>query len=185
MRPKILRYPAILPVFALLFVSGCEIVNGPDFSNVPDISFNSFEKAIVEDALGNAQERLTVIVDFQDGDGDLGLTPEQRQNDPKFQEQDANGQPNKYYYNYFVRVFRKQNGVFTEFFPTPSYSGAFPVLKPDGKAGPIEGDIQYDILFPTLSSPPNDTLKFEIFIADRALQDSNTIETEEVVINQQ
>jgi hypothetical protein len=83
-------------------------------------------------------------------------------------------------------------------FPTAgiTFNGRFPVLKPDGKAGPIEGDLHYSIPIefpPDLTNEryilPGDTLRFDIFIYDRGEQGgrqnpnrSNQITTEEVIV---
>jgi hypothetical protein len=126
---------------------------------------------------------VILVVHFEDGDGDLGLTSEDRQNNPRYQQNKPDGNPNIYYYNYFVTVERRVNGQFVEADAAIPTSGAFPPLKPDGKPGPIEGDLEYSLIFPLLSSPPNDTLRFKIQIVDRELRESNIITTDPIVIN--
>jgi hypothetical protein len=90
----------------------------------------------------------------------------------------ADGTRNRFHYNYFVKVFRKENGTFQELnLGEFSYSGAFMPLRTDDKLGPIEGDLEYGVApFFHSFTPPNDTLKFQIQIADRALNESNSIE---------
>jgi hypothetical protein len=63
-------------------------------------------------------------------------------------------------------------------------------FKPNQKSGPIEGSIDYSTQFvyafykgysPQFTAK-NDTLKFKIFIRDNAFNQSNTIETEPIII---
>jgi hypothetical protein len=185
-----LRFPVKLYFVLLLLAiiagaSQCkEIIVGPDFSLRPTIEFrrNVVDRGALDPVLGNRVDKLTIVIHFEDGDGDLGLTSEDRQTE-KFQQTNPDGTPNKYYFNYYASILRKVNGSFVRDEASVPYSGAFPPLKPDGKPGPIEGELEYSILFPLLSTPPNDTVKFEIFIIDRDLKESNTILTDEVVLN--
>ena len=126
-----------------------------------------------------------IVIKFRDGDGDLGLTSEDR-NNPPYQLLNPDGTPNRYYYNYFVQVFRKTKGVFNEINFDFPYCSFLP-LRTDGKTGPIEGDLEYGVApfylnSPLFPQPANDTLKFRIQIIDRALNESNIIETDEVII---
>ncbi len=184
---KHIFYKAAIALFivGLSGFSSCGILDGPNFSNTPSISFDRFDikRNHTDKKLGNRVDSITIIINFKDGDGDLGLTSTDRTDNPEFQQFLADGTPNRYWYNYFVRVFRKTKGEFAEFFPNPSFSGAFPPLKPDGKPGPIEGDLEYGLSFPLFSSPANDTLQFEIQIADKKKNESNIIRTPEIIIN--
>jgi hypothetical protein len=179
----------IYSIFLLLaIIAGavsCKLITGPDFDNAPQIKpkpHRLYENRI-DSRLGNRIDSLVLVLHFQDGDGDLGLTSEDRQNNPKYQQFTADGTPNDYYYNYFVTVERRVNGQFVKAYADVPFSGAFPPLKPDGKPGPIEGDLEYSLIFPLFSSPPNDTLRFNIQIVDRELRRSNSITTDPVVIN--
>lgn len=149
---------------------GCENIVGPDFPDTPRISFQSVRKFRVKDRLGNATDSVSIALKFQDGDGDLGLTIEEVTENPTN-------------YNYFVQAFRKVKGEYTEVVFTPTLSGQFPVLN-EGKKGPIEGTLYYGTLFPILFSPANDTLRFNVYILDRAGNQSNIVTTEDVVVNE-
>jgi hypothetical protein len=164
---------------------GCELITGPDFDVIPKIEPRPSKVFynIIDSRLGNRVDSVIVVLHFEDGDGDLGLTSEDRQSNPKFQQNNADGTPNRYYYNYFARVFRKVNGEFVDANAGVPFSGAFPPLKPDGKPGPIEGELEYSLLFPLSSSQPNDTLRFEIQIVDKELHESNIILTDPIVVN--
>ena len=71
------------------------------------------------------------------------------------------------------------NGVWNTI-DTP-VSSRIPYLTPDGKNKALKGDIlrELNLPFPLL----NDTMKYDIFIYDRALHQSNTITTPEFIFN--
>lgn len=169
----------------VLGLGSCEIIKGPNFSNTPKISFKEFKvwRNYIESKLGNRVDSVVIVINFEDGDGDLGLTSEDRDTNPIYKQFKADGTPNKYWNNYFAKAFRKVNGTFVEASSEVQFSGAFPPLKPDGKPGPIEGELEYGLYFPLSESPVNDTLLFEVQIVDKALNESNIIRTGEVVIN--
>ena len=145
----------------------------PEFSLVPEITFRSIEKEIrVDQFTGANKDSVIITLDFQDGDGDLGLSETEKA------AAELRGD-----YNYVVRVFRQRNGVFQEFNPGIPYSGYFPQFRSDGRLGPIEGILSYSIDFPHPFTPRRDSLKFEIFIKDVAGNVSNTIETDVIVLN--
>lgn len=175
------KYTAFgLPVGLLFLLTGC--IEPPDFSNVPAISPLPFEHTMLnsQDRLGNRVTRDSVVFQlaFQDGDGDLGITADEfaGKGDPKL----------KGISNYVVRVLRKTGPGRTEFrevFPQVSYSSFFQPLKPDGKRGPIEGTLRFSQTFYDIANTrKKDTLKFQLKILDRALNESNTIETDTVIV---
>lgn len=105
--------------------------------------------------------------------------------------------PNLDHYNIFVDFYVRKNGQYyyydwlTEFAPQcgESYYGRFPVLNRDEndntslKERPLEGTLAYRIVgVRILDIFKNDTLKLEIKIKDRALNESNTVETFEFVL---
>ncbi len=168
-----------LPAALLLTLAAC--IKEPGFSDVPSILALPFEHRILSspDRLGNRVLRDSVVfqVAFQDGDGDLGITSDEYsgKGDPKL----------KGLNNYIVRVLRKTGAAYKEVFPTVSYSSFFPPLKPDGKRGPIEGTLRFSQTFYQDFTKPQqnkDTLKFQIKIIDRALHESNVIETDTVMV---
>jgi len=99
-------------------------------------------------------------------------------------------QQNQDHWNIFVQFFVKKNGVYTEFdwetaFPpqcSDSFNGRFPVLT-DLSNSPLEGILRYGMTstgFKILFR--NDTLKLKVWIKDRALHQSNIIETPDFVL---
>ncbi len=149
----------------------------PDFSDVPFISDATLTKyASGRDRLGNVNDSLVVSLKFQDGDGDLGVSP------TSYPEDDTLSKINN---NYEVRTFQRKNGQFQDITgsQTVSNSGNFPRLRTDNKRGPIEGTLTRSITVFRIPQNRNDTLKFMIRIRDRAMNVSNEIETPVVVVN--
>jgi hypothetical protein len=162
----------------------------PIFPDQPTVSFKNIRPFPLDSPL---RDSLIVTITFRDGDGNLGLTA--RDLLPPFNPDTLiNGQrqANPYFFNYHINVLKKLNGSFEQVeFPTQgfTFNGRFPVLKPDGEKGPIEGDLEYSVRIEPPQSLINpryirvgDTLKFEIFIYDRALNKSNTIQTSEIIV---
>jgi hypothetical protein len=189
-----IRVAAFLSIALLAFaLTGCP---EPKFPDAPFINFkgiNSIERP--------NKDSLIITISFRDGYGDLGLGPYDTL---------APFDQEPFRYNYHITAFKKlgvddegrPNFVPVEF-PTAgiTFNGRFPILKPDGKPGPIEGDLNYSIPieFPQDFTNeryilPGDTLRFDIFIYDRGEQDaarnngtrnpnrSNQITTGEVVV---
>jgi hypothetical protein len=140
----------------LLLVFGILACNREDtlpFSVIPEIKLVS----ISHDTIVEYQDVLTITIEYNDGDGDLGFV------DP-----DMN--------TIFVRDARLEN--FDGF-----YMG--PVAPPEVKI-PIQGkvNIEYPSLF-LFGTRDTETTRFFIKIIDRAGHESNLIETPPVIIKKQ
>jgi len=154
---------------AALFTAFSGCMKKQSYSDVPEIGFLGFE--MIYDT---AQVVRTGIlsISYQDGNGDIGLSPSDT-----FPPYQKNG---PYYYNYVITYFEKQNGVFKQVDLTIPFSLRIPVLTPDDPDKAIKGFILDTIgLYPP---PLHDTIKFEAFIYDRALNKSNVITTPEIIL---
>ena len=162
----------LFSTFILLF--GCRKYE--KFPIVPHIDLQAFK--IYHDSLFVDQVGV-IILNFTDGDGDIGLTNDQN--------------TGNYKYNLFIKYFEKKNGKFQEIIlttPNPQtgkpdtlwFNGRIPYLTPTGKSKAISGEIT-DTLFINNYSSPYDTIKYQIYIQDRALNKSNVVETPEIVVN--
>ena len=152
---------------ALLFF-GCH--RPEPFSEVPYIEFVRLEK--VDEGTG-VDNQANLVVRFQDGDGDVGLN-----------DADTTGVFSKdsiYYYNFFIDYYEKQNGewVLVEL-PTPLHA-RIPRLS-DNEPESIEGEITI-LTFINNYFSSYDTIKLSCCLYDRALHQSNTIETPEIIVN--
>ncbi|QNF35431.1 hypothetical protein HUW51_22965 [Adhaeribacter swui] len=168
--------------------------NPPKFPIEPNISYKNivnYHKTIGANGTTDVRDSIVVIIRFEDGDGDLGLTDADK--DPPFNPTGplVPGGPSvpqgEYFYNYFIKMFVKRNGQFEEFqFPNAGgLNGRFFPLAPDGRTGPLEGDLNYGFLVrPSRFFAPGDVVKFEVYIVDKKLHLSNKITTEETTLFQ-
>ncbi|MCC6252278.1 MAG: hypothetical protein IT238_07455 [Bacteroidia bacterium] len=130
-------------------------------SPVPEIEF----KDIV-----TYKDSANLFIGFIDGDGDIGLT----QNDTI--------PPNNY--NLFITYIEKQKGQWVYRELPADFNYRIPVINSSGKKKKIQGVIKVAIQ-PYYYDPFSsyDTIKYEIYITDKALNKSNIISTPEVIIS--
>ncbi|UOQ70272.1 hypothetical protein [Hymenobacter cellulosilyticus] len=130
---------------------------------------------------------MRITIDFTDGDGDLGLSPEEK--DAPYNPADANGNYNRTTDNYFITAYKRNSTTGGEFVPVvPSspqgYNSRFPKLfSAEAKPGPLKGSLTLTLPF-YLGSPfrPGDEVRFDVSIMDRALNESNRITTSSYVV---
>ncbi|GAB3813014.1 hypothetical protein [Pontibacter rugosus] len=174
-----LKYSTILLVLAII-VGGCR--KEPNYSDVPEITFDRVEQFtyLVDKTY---QDTLYIVVDFQDGDGNLGLSRgvNGKQEGPDFEGPFERGSP--YYDNFFANLQIKRGN---NYISSPlTISGRFPRLSNDDKPETLEGEIKFMIgSFSTLVYPAGDTIRFEVYLYDRALNKSNTVYTDDIVLYQ-
>lgn len=138
-----------------------------EFPDEPAITFGSF---VADGTEG------TLYINFTDGDGDIGLA-----------EGDTVAPYNvgsDFYYNFYLDYYEKQNGVWVQRTDlNPPFYYRVPVLTPSGQSKALEGEIQVDIR-PFYYDPTSiyDTIMYKIRLADRALNISNEVESDEIVI---
>jgi hypothetical protein len=177
-------------IFSTFLINGCGLVP-ESFSDTPKISFKSL--SVNPSPTITFADSVTIAINFEDGDGDLGLDSDTLQ--PLYL---SNGTLNPARINCMVYPFRKVRNKATgvsEFQPAQvpnqnlGFHGRFPYLKTDEKKGPIEGVLNYGFLvleyFGEINPAyiqPNDTIRFEVQIVDRARNYSNTITTSEIVV---
>jgi hypothetical protein len=128
---------------------------------------------------------IILSISYTDGDGDLGLD-------------DADtlypfGPNDPHYYNLIIDYMKWDGNDFvetpllnwnqqTQSFDTISFNARFKRLVFNDEEASISGVIDYTMMvFNPLS--PNDTIKFRAHILDRALHESNTIETDAIWFN--
>lgn len=174
----------------------CACTEEPNYPPEPSIDFFSISTKHFK---ANKVDTITVVVYFRDGDGDLGLNSSQTsppysevvcKNNPRAATSTCPGNTklNPFRYNYFIKVFKKSSSGKEEvkFTDNATFNGRFPHLSNVTK--PIEGNLSYKlgVNYDVFGSPlsKGDDVSFEIQIADRALNMSNTISTTEVKIGQ-
>ncbi len=153
---------------AAFMLAAC--VDIPKYDDTPSIAFNSLTKYVVPvDTTANTKDSIIVTIDFTDGDGDLGAGREDHYPD---------------WGNYRLRTFIvKPDNSELELNLSLDKFMFFPPLKPDGKPGPIKGKLDFGLVtgFPyqqrgNVLVP----LKLRIKIRDKALRESQEVETDTI-----
>ena len=155
----------------------------------PAIEYQGFTYLLNPDSTFSGEG--VIEFSYTDGDGDLGLD-------------DADtlypfGFHDPHYYNMVVDYLKAENGVFVKtpllsphvptnpadtlvLYDTVTFNARFHRLRDNDDPKAISGTMEYKL---TVQNPfsPNDTVKFEIHILDRALHESNVIQTEAIYTN--
>jgi hypothetical protein len=165
-----MKYYRFIPAILFLLFSTYACKKPDEFPLVPSIEFKSIYSTRNGQGL---DENVYVVVSFTDGDGDIGYhSRESGLNDPIFDDPSS-----PYFNNFIVRTLILQNGIWNSI-DTP-ISARIPYLTPEGPNKALRGEISREFALPLLRQ---DTLKYEIFIYDRALNKSNTITTPGIVL---
>ena len=167
---KALTKILILIIIVLLGGLSCKKIES--LPEIPSISFNSFILKDTTDVLGNEGKIGELIFDFEDGDGDIGLTQ------PDSLSVDSTN------FNLFFTLFGKIDGEFIEVsendLETP-LNYRIPYIEKEGQNKAIKGEIQVDFIYLLFEY---DTIKYSFFIVDRALHKSNVETTPEIAMFQ-
>ncbi len=174
------RYLIGLLLLALA-VSACQ--KPVEYPIEPKIAYEGFTYLMNPDSTFSGEG--VISFSYTDGDGDLGL--DDADTLPPFGFNDA------HYYNMVVDYMKCVNGEFvktpllswnaqTQSYDTVSFNARFKRLRDSEEPKAISGTMDYKL---TVQNPfsPNDTVKFEIRILDRALHESNVIQTDPIYTN--
>jgi len=164
-----LKYILSAGAIILTFFSCTKIERMPA---IPLIEFRSFEVFDSTDILGNSLRSGRLKFYFQDGDGDLGL----KSPDNSLGSADS--------VNLFLTLYRKIDGDYILAPPDdPLKPSGFriPYMTRLGQNKLLKGTISVTLLY--YGFEPTDTIKYELYIRDRALHPSNTITTCELILN--
>jgi hypothetical protein len=157
----------IAMITGIILLSSC--MKKEVYPDIPEIAFQSF---ITQFDTGIYAKRGFLTISFKDGNGDIGLWPNQKE--PPFDTGSI------YYYNYIIDYYEMQNGTFVKVALDPPYNARIPYLTPDDPNKAIKG-----IIVDTLALNPmplHDTVKFKFFIYDRALNKSNVDSTPPIIL---
>jgi len=130
----------------------------------PEIAFQDYLYLLNSDS---TIDRGLLILSFTDGDGDIGLVDDVDTIPP-------------YDFNLFIDYYEFREGEWKQLVDpssgdTINFNGRIPMLTPAGKNKNISGTIE-DTLFLNLFSD-YDSFRYEVYIKDRALHESNRIVT--------
>lgn len=171
-------------LFMALTILACQ--KPVEYPIEPKIAYEGFTYLFDPDSTFSGEGIISFT--YTDGDGDLGLDDSDTL--PPFGPHDA------HYYNMEVDYLKLVDGVFVKtpllsphvptnpadtlvLFDTVTFNARFHRLRDNDDPKAISGTMDYRL---TVQNPfsPNDTIKFEIRILDRALHESNTIQTEAI-----
>ncbi|WP_207429999.1 hypothetical protein [Sabulibacter ruber] len=158
----------------------------PDFPLTPNLTFRGIEQRTLRNPQNIRYDSLILVVRFQDGDGNLGLSetlfPEDKE--PPF---NSGGE---FFHNILVNVYKKVNGQYLKvqlFGNDLTYNGRFPRVSTDARVEPLEGDIRYSInIFENRSTDnplqAGDTIRFDAQILDRDRNKSPVVTSDDVIL---
>jgi hypothetical protein len=179
-------------LFSLLLQGIWSCEKPPDFDKKPLIEFNEISNIRTKDVdLDAFVDSLTISLKFKDGDGDLGVEKSDIGNIKyrAFSDTiiDSKGNKSFVFRNYYTKAFRKDKGEYKEVESYIKLGGTFNELISYDEVGPIEGVLNYGFkLLPNSAIAAgfknNDTVKFQVYIMDRALNVSNTVFTDSIVL---
>lgn len=173
----------------LLALAVCSCQKPVEYPIEPKITYEGFTYLINADSTFSGEG--IIAFSYTDGDGDLGL--DDGDTLPPFGFHDA------HYYNMVIDYLKCVNGEFVKMpllsphvptspadtlvlYDTVTFNARFKRLRDSEEPKAISGTMEYKL---TVQNPfsPNDTVKFEIRILDRALHESNVIQTEPIFTN--
>ena len=139
-----------------------------EFSNIPYLEFTKYEIKDSIDALGNITKLCELHLFFTDGDGDIGLF-----------EEDTIA---PFDYNLFVNYFEMKQNSLQQIIDTlrPPYHIRIPDLMPTGQNKSLKVDLKYDV---DVTYRNSDTIKFELKLFDRALNESEWVSSSLIILN--
>jgi len=157
-----------LVIISFIFLNACKKVE--QLPAIPKIEFTSFTIFDTTDILGNKSKGGQLKFHFEDGDGDLGL------NAPTGDQTDST--------NLFFTLFRKVGGVMVaapDNDPLKPSPYRIPYMERLGQNKILRGTISVTFLY--LFYYPTDTIRYDFYIKDRALNESNVVSTSEIVLS--
>ena len=181
--------------FALLCAAVASCISPPDYPDTPSIKFKRLDVVRISDATG-VFDSDTIVISFEDGNGDLGLSTDDIMAPYNEVKDPATGRnTNLNYFNYYIQPQVKYLGTtdFVDFVnPAPfgfvgEFYSRYPRLDPDAeKEAPLKGDLRFNIKW-YLQAPffPGDEVRFKVSINDRALNQSNEIITSSYIVQPQ
>jgi len=155
----------IIPFLALLFILSC--TKPPDYPDEPVIKFNRLSKNTVKAGLGSP-DSLMITFDFTDGDGDIG----NEDNGVNVQFKDLRDNSEFLTFSVpFIPVQGANNGISGEISIILDLNIPICCITPEGTGN----------CFPPFLIA-RDTVVYEIYIEDRAGNQSNKIQTDPIFL---
>jgi len=129
------------------------------------LEFRKYQLKDSVDALGNIAKICELHLYFTDGDGDIGLFDEDT--------------IAPFDYNLFVNYFETQNDSLQQRNVSPPFHIRIPNLTPSGQNKSLKVNLKYDM---DVTYRNSDTIKFELKLFDRALNESDWVGTGLIIL---
>lgn len=153
-------------LFIVILISSCK--KESSFSPIPVITFKSF--------VAYNNDSADCIIGFKDGDGDIGIFTGDTSSPDNLKM--------KYLYKNSQGDFVPYDVSFgTTQFDTLFYTFRIKNITPDGQYKALEGDIKIKLRAAPIFVPTHKVVKFNITLWDRAGHQSNTVTTNEILVN--
>ena len=166
---KRLKWRLFLFFSAILSITSC--IKQEHYPDVPQIQPVNFISVF---DTGKYAIKGIMSISFTDGNGDIGLLE-----GDTLSPFDTAG---PYYYNFVIVFFNKQQGVYHQIDLKPPFSARIPMLNTQYPGKSIKGTITDTLNLGLIPHPGYDTIRFETYIYDRALNKSNVITTPDIVL---
>ncbi len=140
------------------------------YSVIPHIEYKSFDKIPTSTGI---DDKAYLTISFTDGDGDIGLRPEDTLS--------PYNPGNKYYYNFFIEYYELQGDTFVKIDLPISNNSRIPYVEPNLAELGIKGEVQIELYFNNITSAA-DSIRYEMYILDRSLHKSNVIMTPSIYV---
>jgi len=161
-----LSSPTKIALLLLLSMAGWSCLDAPSYPDEPYIEFLSISKDTMDQGVFQ-EDSLIVRFHFEDGDGDIGRTDQDPENN--------------------IFFIDERTGTLDNTF-------GIPTIPEDGAGNGVEGEVRIVLystccIFPDGSDPcepstqfPLDTIQYRIYIKDRADHKSNEILTAPIIL---
>ncbi len=155
-------------IFLLFMVVSCK--KHEVYPIEPVIEYKDFIK--IDNGTG-IDNKGYLIINFTDGDGDIGL-----QTEDTLPPYNINGD---YYYNCLIDYFELENDTFVKVDLPFTFNVRVPFIEEDLASRGIKGEVQVEVYFNNINSS-NDSIRFTVQLIDRALHKSNIITTPSIFV---
>ena len=161
-----MKFSIIAVIIGLTFIVSCHEIT--QYSEIPAITYKSHIARDSFDILGNSTKFVELTFSIIDGDGDFGLADDDTL--PPFD--------TIYNFNFFPTLFAKNDTGFLEVsIAYPNFRIPF-VQVENHKA--YKADIIIEMEYIT-SFLETDTIKYDFYVVDKALNESNVVTTPEII----
>ena len=160
----------LLPILILVAVAVVSCKKHEQYPIEPVIEFMSIDKIPNS---GNVDDKAFLVINFTDGDGDIGLALEDTM--------PPHNPGNEYYYNYYINYFEKLNDTFVKVDLPFTFHVRIPFIEESLAERGVKGEIKVELFINNINSTA-DSIRFDLQIIDRAFHKSNIITTPSIYV---